>query len=62
MNGWISFWTGLLIAGVTLYGALALAVAVGGLFDIRTMLRRLDEQHRESAQEQEKDAGQRPSA
>jgi len=46
MTFWITLWTGLLILGLLIYAGVALAVSVGGLFDIRSMFRRLDEQHR----------------
>jgi len=51
MGGWLSFWVGLLIAGLCLYAALSVAVAIGGIFDIRTMFRSLDEQHRKPGEE-----------
>lgn len=45
MNSWLMFWQVLLIGAFTLFGLLAIIVAVGGLFDIRTMFRRVDAQH-----------------
>lgn len=45
MNGWLAFWTGLLVVGLFTYACLAVAVTVGGVLDIRKMFRALDEQH-----------------
>ena len=36
---WILFWQVLLIAAVAVFAGLAVAVSIGGLFDIRAMLR-----------------------
>ena len=33
MNGWLAFWTGLLVVGLFAYACLAVAVSVGGLLD-----------------------------
>jgi hypothetical protein len=36
---WILFWQVLLIAAVAMFAGLAIAVTIGGLFDIRAMVR-----------------------
>jgi len=45
MNGWLGFWTALLVGGLLTYACLAVAVTIGGFKDIRRMFRALDEQH-----------------
>ena len=47
MTLWMAFWKWLTIAALVLYAGLSLAVAVGGVFDIRNMFRTLREQHKE---------------
>ena len=39
MGFWLGFWTVLLIAALAVFAGLAIAVAIGGLFDIRSMFR-----------------------
>ena len=58
MNGWMWFWTGLLVVGLGVYAGLAVAVAVGGIFDIRSMFRSLDEQHKKATGQE--GAGDKP--
>ena len=43
MNGWIWFWGALLLATLVFYAALVVYVAIGGLKDIRSMIRALAE-------------------
>lgn len=42
---WVTFWTFVLISTVSVYSCLAVAVAIGGYFDIRALLRTMDRQH-----------------
>lgn len=44
---WIYFWVLLLIAAMLLFGGLAVAVTIGGLFDVRALFRSIREQHEE---------------
>ncbi len=45
MEGWAIFWGLLLAAALVVFAGLAIAVTVGSLGDIRSMLRSIDEQH-----------------
>jgi len=45
MEGWAMFWGLLLVAALLIFAGLAIAVTIGSLGDIRSMLRRIDEQH-----------------
>jgi len=45
MRFWAPFWTWMLLLSLTVFAGIALVVAVGGLRDIRSMLRTLKEQH-----------------
>ena len=45
MQGWALFWGLLLVAALVVFAGLAIVVSIGGLGDIRAMLRRIDEQH-----------------
>ena len=47
MMTWMAFWKWLTIGSLILYAGLSLAVAVGGVLDIRNMFRTLREQHKE---------------
>ena len=50
---WMTLWTILLIAGMALFGGLAIVVTIGGFRDIRAMLSRIEAQHREQADDSE---------
>ena len=39
VTSWILFWQVLLIAAVAVFAGLAIAVSIGGLYDIRSMFR-----------------------
>ena len=56
MNFWITFWSGLLIASVAVFAVLAIAVTIGGFFDVRSLLRSIDAQHAESKDNDQGDA------
>jgi hypothetical protein len=47
MNGWLTLWTTVLIAALTLFTCLTIAVTIGGFIDIRKMLRQIRRQHAE---------------
>lgn len=55
MDGWVTFWAALLIVALLLFGGIAVVVAVGGFRDIRSMLRRIQEQHAK----EESDSGEK---
>ena len=41
MDFWIKFWTIFFFASLTLFAGLAIIVTVGGMFDIRALLKSL---------------------
>ncbi len=43
MDFWINFWTFLLFASIAVFVVLAVVVAVGGFFDIRSLFKSLKE-------------------
>ncbi|MHC4442774.1 MAG: hypothetical protein ACYTF1_13685 [Planctomycetota bacterium] len=45
MDEWLVIWKVLLIGAFILFGILAIAVAFGGFFDIRSMFKKVDDQH-----------------
>jgi hypothetical protein len=45
MNGWMILWTSVLVAALTLFTCLTVAVTIGGFLDIRKMLRQVVRQH-----------------
>ena len=45
MNGWTTFWTWALLIGLSFFAIVVLTVTVGGLRDIRDMLRSLKAGH-----------------
>ena len=44
---WIMVWKVVLIGGISLFGLLSIVVIIGGLFDIRSLFRRLHAEHAE---------------
>jgi hypothetical protein len=48
MDGWMILWTGVLLAALTLFTGLTVAVTIGGFLDIRKMLRQVRRQHGDS--------------
>ena len=51
MNGWATFWTWALVIGLAVFTLVVLTVTVGGLRDIRDMLRSLQRGHYEDNRE-----------
>ena len=49
MSFWPQFWTWFLIASLALFLGLAIVVSIGGLFDIRALLRNIRDQHERQA-------------
>ena len=45
MDAWITFWGWLLIIVLVIYTSLAIAITIGGFFDVKGMLTTIDEQH-----------------
>jgi hypothetical protein len=41
MNGWLTFWTWALLIGLSFFAVVVITVTIGGLRDIRDMLRSL---------------------
>lgn len=50
---WITFWGWLLALAVVVFSGLAVVVAIGGFFDIRSLFRQIDSQHRSEEADQE---------
>ena len=57
MEFWIKVWTVTLVAGVGIFAALSVAVIIGGAFDIRSLFRALDEEHKAQQAETPGDEG-----
>jgi hypothetical protein len=47
---WATLWKILLIAGMLLFGGMAIVVSIGGLFDIKRLFARIAESHRQAAE------------
>ncbi|NLX05937.1 MAG: hypothetical protein GXY33_12425 [Phycisphaerae bacterium] len=45
MDFWLNLWTLTLIVGLGLFAVIAIVVAIGGAFDIRSLFRSLNAQH-----------------
>jgi hypothetical protein len=45
MDSWLLFWKLLLIVAFSMFGVLAIVVAIGGFFDLRALFRSVDAQH-----------------
>ena len=43
---WMDLWTIVLIGGLLIFAGLVIVVGVGGIFDIRKLLKDIDRQHR----------------
>lgn len=48
MKTWLCVWEVLLIVGISAYAILCVAVAIGGIFDIKKMFRALGEEKSET--------------
>ena len=55
MNGWMLLWKIVLIAGIALFGALAIWVTIWGAFDIKKMLEAINTEHHTGANSPERD-------
>ena len=47
MDVWATFWGWLLAAVLVIFALLAVAVAIGGFFDVKALFETIDEQHQE---------------
>jgi hypothetical protein len=45
MSFWAQFWMWFLVFGLVMFAGLAVAVSIGGFFDVRAMFKRIREQH-----------------
>ena len=45
MNPWATIWAWIITASLLLFAAVAIAVAIGGFFNVRAMFRKIVEQH-----------------
>ena len=55
MDFWITFWTVLLVLGLTVFAGLAVVVSIGGFFDIKRLFRSFDARHAEEGAERKGD-------
>ena len=46
MNAWMMLWKVLLVASLSFFGLMAVLVTIGGGFDVKRMLTRVEESHR----------------
>ncbi len=45
MDAWTTFWGWLLVTVLVIYAGLAIAITIGGFFDVKAMLTTIDDQH-----------------
>ena len=45
MDTWTTFWGWLLVIVLVIYAGLAIAITIGGFFDVNVMLTTIDDQH-----------------
>jgi hypothetical protein len=43
---WVAFWTALLVLALAVFAGLAVAVSIGGFFDVKAMFAAIMAQHR----------------
>ncbi len=51
MDFWIKFWTYFFIASIVLFSGLAVVVAIGGFFNIRTMFKDMAKRNLETEEQ-----------
>jgi len=61
IDGWITFWGWVLIVTLGIFTGLAIAVTIGGFFDIRALLNKMDEQHRRAIENEQPPPAIRPA-
>jgi len=47
MDAWAIFWGWLLIIVLVIFAVLAVAVTIGGFFDVKALFKTMDKQHHE---------------
>jgi len=47
MDAWATFWGWLLILVLVIFTVLAIAITIGGFFDVRALFATIDKQHHE---------------
>ncbi|NOY42006.1 MAG: hypothetical protein GXP26_09235 [Planctomycetes bacterium] len=53
MDAWVTFWGWVLVIVLLVYAGLAVAITIGGFFDVKEMLTAIDEQHHTDDHEEE---------
>jgi len=53
MESWITFWGWLLVIVLAVYAILAIAITIGGFFDIKEMLASLDNQNKQRTKDKD---------
>ena len=51
METWCNIWTITLLAGLGIFVVLAIVVAIGGFFDIRSLFKSIENQHKHQKNE-----------
>lgn len=59
MNFWIYFWSIVFGVGLTIFAGLSITVAIGGFYDIRSLFKSLNSQHRQKNNDDTSDATSR---
>jgi len=52
IDAWATFWAWVLVGTAIVFSCLAVAVAIGGFFDIRALLKTMERQHQETEDDQ----------
>ena len=48
MQAWINIWTAVLLIGVLMFAGLSIVITIGGVGDLKELLRSMSERQRES--------------
>jgi len=48
VDAWITFWGCLLVVVLVVYSTLAIAITIGGFFDVKEMFAAMDERHKKT--------------
>ena len=56
MDAWATFWGWLLVTVLVVFAGLAVAITIGGFFDIKALLATMDARHKSTEQDRPDDA------
>lgn len=57
MEFWVKFWTVFFIISLVIFAGLAVAVTIGGFFNIRSLFKSLEEEHTYRKDQEDIDVG-----